>query len=163
MRRLGILGGTFDPIHIGHVLLAQFARERMQLDQLLLIPAADPPHKEAGSIAALAADRWAMVQRAVAGLDGLAASRLELDRPGKSYTYDTLRQLQKRYPGAALFLVIGADNMPLMSTWYKPREILELCTVVAGSPPGRRDGGRSALTGARGADRDASGANFPLL
>ncbi|NKB69025.1 MAG: nicotinate (nicotinamide) nucleotide adenylyltransferase [Candidatus Latescibacteria bacterium] len=133
MRRLGILGGTFDPIHIGHLLLAQFVRERMQLDQVLLIPAADPPHKEAESIAAPAADRWAMVELGVAGLEGLVASRLELDRQGKSYTYDTLRQLQRDYPGAALFLIIGADNMPLMSTWYKPREILDLCTVVAGS------------------------------
>ncbi|MBM3278422.1 MAG: nicotinate-nucleotide adenylyltransferase [Candidatus Handelsmanbacteria bacterium] len=131
MQRLGVLGGAFDPIHTGHVLLAQFTAERLDLDQVLFIPAADPPHK--GQCIALAEDRWAMVQRAIEGFPVFAASRLELDRPGKSYTIDTLRYLRQAHPETQLYLIIGADNVAPFSTWHNPRGILELCTVVAGT------------------------------
>jgi nicotinate-nucleotide adenylyltransferase len=131
MQRLGVLGGTFDPIHTGHVLLAQFARERLGLDQVLFVPAADPPHK--GQCAAPAEDRWAMVELAIEGFPSFAASRLELERPGKSYTIDTLRHLRQVHPEARLYLIIGADNVAPFSTWHNPRGILELCTVVAGT------------------------------
>lgn len=131
MQRLGVLGGTFDPIHIGHVLLAQFAGERLGLDRVLFVPAADPPHK--GQCAAAAEDRWAMVELGIQGFPSFAASRLELERPGKSYTIDTLRYLRQAHPETQLYLIIGADNVAPLSTWNNPRGILELCTVVAGT------------------------------
>lgn len=131
MQRLGVLGGTFDPIHSGHVLLAQFAGEKLGLDRVLFIPAADPPHK--GKCAASAEDRWAMVELAIEGFPSFAASRLELERPGKSYTVDTLRNLHQTHPETQLYLIIGADNVAPFSTWHNPQGILDLCTVVAGT------------------------------
>ncbi len=131
MQRLGLLGGTFDPIHIGHVLLAQFVCERLELDRVLFVPAADPPHK--GECAAAAEDRLAMVELAIQGFPRFRVSRLELERPGKSYTIDTLRRLRAAWPEARLFLIIGTDNVAQLSTWHDPQGILELCTVVAGS------------------------------
>lgn len=133
MQHLGIMGGTFDPIHIGHVLLALFALEKIPLDRVLFVPSADPPHKERRPDMASAADRWAMVELAIAGFPYFRASRLELERPGKSYTYDTLRQLRAAHPDTRLYLIIGEDNVAQLSTWHNPQGILELCTVVAGS------------------------------
>ena len=131
MQRLGVLGGTFDPIHIGHVLLAQFVGEKLGLDRVLFIPAADPPHK--GQCAASAEDRWAMVELAIQGFPRFAASRLELERSGKSYTIDTLRHLRQAHPEFQRYLIIGADNVAPFSTWHNPQGILDLCTVVVGT------------------------------
>ena len=130
MRRVGLIGGTFDPIHNGHLLLAIFTREILALNEVVFIPAADPPHKD--SIHARADQRMDMVEMAIAGIDGFSASRIELDRPGKSYTVDTLRQLRADYPHSALFLIIGSDNVAQMSTWHDPLGIVDQCTVVAG-------------------------------
>lgn len=130
MRRVGLIGGTFDPIHNGHVLLALFTRETLALDEIIFIPAADPPHKD--STHAQADQRMAMVEMAIAGVDGFSASRIELDRPGKSYTVDTLRQLRSNYSNSAFFLIIGSDNVSQMSTWHDPFGIVDQCTVVAG-------------------------------
>lgn len=143
MQRLGALGGTFDPIHIGHVLLAQFVGERLALDRVLFVPAADPPHK--GECAAPAEDRWAMVELAIQGFPRFEASRLELERPGKSYTIDTLRHLRHSWPAAQLYLIIGADNVAQLATWHDPQGILELCTVVAGSRLSAGEGADPAL------------------
>lgn len=131
MERLGVLGGSFDPIHSGHVLLAQFVRERVALDRVLFIPAADPPHKL--ECLAPAADRLAMVELAIQDFPYFQTSRLELERPGKSYTIDTLRHLRAAWPDSHLYLIIGTDNVAQLSTWHDPHGILELCTVVAGS------------------------------
>ena len=133
MQRLGIIGGTFDPIHCGHLLLATFVAEQLRLGRVLFVPAADPPRKDHRSDLAPAEDRWQMVRRAVAGVPGFEASRLELDRPGKSYTVDTLRQVRSQEPDSSLYLIIGRDNVSDMATWQDPEGILELCTVVAGS------------------------------
>ena len=130
--RLGILGGTFDPIHVGHLLLAQAMREELELEQVLFIPAADPPHRESAPSVA-AEDRMAMVERAIADTPTFQASRVELDRPGKSYTVDTLSAIRDRHPADELFLIIGADNVSQLSSWHEPEAILELCTIVAGS------------------------------
>ena len=130
MRRVGLIGGTFDPIHNGHVLLALFTRETLELDEVIFIPAADPPHKN--STHAQADQRMDMVEIAIAGVDGFSASRIELDRPGKSYTVDTLRQLHVDCPNSAFFLIIGLDNVAQMSTWHDPLGIVNQCTVVAG-------------------------------
>ena len=133
MRRLGIIGGTFDPVHTGHVLLAIFALEQVSLDSVIFVPAADPPHKEPRADMATAEDRWNMVELAIAGLPRFQASRIELERAGKSYTVDTLRQLRAANPDSNLCLIIGEDNVAQLATWHDPRGILELCTVVAGS------------------------------
>ena len=130
MRRVGLIGGTFDPIHNGHVLLALFTRETLVLDEVIFIPAADPPHKDRTH--AKADQRMEMVEIAIAGVDGFSASRIELDRPGKSYTVDTLRLLHADYPHSAFFLIIGSDNVAQMSTWHDPLGIVDQCTVVAG-------------------------------
>jgi nicotinate-nucleotide adenylyltransferase len=135
MRRVGILGGTFDPVHVGHVLLAGYIRERLPLDEVVLIPAADPPHKCPRADMASAEDRWNMVCAAIDAVSGLSASRLELERTGKSYTADTLKQLRAAHPDWELFLLIGADNVGQIPGWHAPSEILSLCTVVAGTRP----------------------------
>ncbi len=137
--RLGVLGGTFDPIHCGHVLLAQGVREQLDLDRVLFIPAADPPHKNSEDLTA-ARHRWTMVEIALNGLDGLQPSPLEIDRGGTSYTVDTLRHLVQDHPGADLHLIIGADNVCDLSTWHDPDGILAIARVVAGA---RRQAGAS--------------------
>ncbi len=137
MPRLGMMGGTFDPIHTGHLLLAQFLKEHLALDRVLFVPAADPPHKESRGGGLLPVeDRWEMVCAALAGSPDFEPCRIEIDRPGKSYTVDTLRQLRRQYPGSELFLLLGADNVAELDTWYDPEGIFELCTVVAGSRAG---------------------------
>ena len=133
MRRLGIFGGTFDPIHCGHVLLAQFVAEALALDEVLFIPAAVPPLKADSAERAPAEERWAMVELAIAGLEGFRGSRIELERPGKSYTFDTLRALHDQYPESEFYLIIGADNVAQLHSWHNPEGIWGLCTIVAGS------------------------------
>ena len=134
MRRIGVIGGTFDPIHHGHLLLARFALEQIPLDEVLFIPAADPPLKQGAH--ALAEERWAMVELAIADCPDFAASRLELDRPGKSYTVETLRLLHQLYPRAELFFIIGTDNIGQLDEWHDLEGIFAQCTVVAGARPG---------------------------
>ena len=125
----------FDPIHVGHLWLARFALERMSLHQVLLVPAADPPHKTPRGDTAPGEDRWTMVLRALRGVPGLKGSRIELERTGKSYTVDTLAELASLHPDWELFLIIGGDNVRQMPTWHEPQQILQRCTVVAGSRP----------------------------
>ena len=132
-RRLGVVGGTFDPIHNGHLVLARYVSEEMNLDRTLFIPAASPPHKDHRDDIAASDCRWAMVELALDGIDDFEPCRCELDRPGHSYTVDTLRQLRLKHPQAELFLVIGSDNTYDLCNWHDPEGILELCTVVAGS------------------------------
>ena len=131
MRRVGLIGGTFDPIHNGHLLLAQFVREQISLDKVLFVPAADPPHKD--KVYFSAAARVEMVSRAVADLDDMSVSRIELERPGKSFTVDTLRQLRVECPEDSHYLIIGDDNVSQISSWHNPEGIFELCTVVVGT------------------------------
>ncbi|MCY3792612.1 MAG: nicotinate-nucleotide adenylyltransferase [Gemmatimonadetes bacterium] len=134
MRRIGVIGGTFDPIHHGHLLLARFALEQIPLDEVLFIPAADPPLKQGAY--APAEERWIMVELAIADCPDFAASRLELDRPGKSYTVETLRLLHQLYSQAALFFIIGADNIGQLDEWHDFEGIFAQCTVVVGARPG---------------------------
>ena len=143
MRRIGVIGGTFDPIHNGHLILARSALEEIPLEEVLFIPAADPPLKP-GTYAP-AEDRLAMVEQAVAGCDDFAVSRIELDRPGKSYTVDTLHVLHRTHPDAEFFFIIGSDNATQIETWHDPEGILAQCTVVAGSRPIETTGGNPRL------------------
>ncbi len=134
-RRIGIFGGTFDPIHNTHLDIARAAREQVELDRVLLVVAAWPPHKRNGTIAP-AEDRYALVQAAVAGEDGLEASRLELDRDGPSYTADTLRQAHELFPEATLYLILGLDSLVDLPRWRDHREILECARLLVIPRPG---------------------------
>jgi len=125
--RLGVLGGTFDPVHAGHVLAAADARAALALDCVLLVVAGDPWQKR-GRVWASAADRLALVEAAVNGVEGVEASALEVERDGPSVTADTLEALAA--PGRELFLVLGADAVANMPTWKRLEETRELATVV---------------------------------
>ena len=134
MTRLGVLGGTFDPIHLGHVTLAREAVACAKLDRLLLVPAGIPPHKHAAS--ASAGDRLEMCRLACADLPGVEVTDLELRRDGPSFTVDTLRSLHAEHPGAELCLVLGWDAARLLPAWREPQRVLELAALVLFRRPG---------------------------
>lgn len=125
--RLGIFGGTFDPLHVGHLVAAVEARRALGLDRVLLVPAGDPWQKH-GAVSAPAADRLAMVEAAVEGIDGLEVSRIEVERTGPSYTADTLEALSR--PCRTLYLVVGADVAATLHTWVGVERIPALATLV---------------------------------
>jgi nicotinate-nucleotide adenylyltransferase len=127
--RLGLFGGSFDPIHLGHLLLAEFCRETSRLDQIWFIPAATPPHKQARPLSP-AEHRLAMLNLAIGGHQAMAVSRLELDRGGVSYTIDTLREIHREQPAAELFLLMGADTLYDLPNWREPAEVLRLATPI---------------------------------
>jgi len=125
--RLGVLGGTFDPIHHAHVVVASDVRDALALDELLLVPAGDPWQKR-GQVVASGEDRVRMAELAVASIPGLAVSRVEVERDAPSVTADTLEALAA--PDRELFLVLGADAAANMPTWRRLEETRELATVV---------------------------------
>lgn len=136
MGRIGILGGTFDPIHLGHLILAEQAWELLELEKVLFIPAADPPHK-AGKPILESEHRYEMVRLAVQGNDHFECSRGEMDRPGPSYTVDTLEQLHADLPGdTQLYLIVGADEAQNLMKWRNPYAIKEFATIVVANRPG---------------------------
>lgn len=140
--RIGIFGGTFDPVHIGHLVAALEARQALQLDRVLLTVANDPWQKSGLRSLTPAEDRFAVVAAAVEGIDGLEASRLELDRGGESLTADTVGELARAHPGATLFLVVGADVAAELSTWKRVEELVaavELVVVERGGVTGPPD------------------------
>jgi nicotinate-nucleotide adenylyltransferase len=125
--RLGVLGGTFDPVHIGHVVAAVDTRAALNLDRVLLVVAGDPWQKR-GLVVASAADRFALVEAAVADVEGVEASAIEIERNAPSVTADTLEELAR--PERELFLVLGADAVANMPTWRRLEETKELATIV---------------------------------
>lgn len=129
MPRLGVFGGTFDPVHNGHVAAAVNARRAMSLDKVLVIPARDPWQKQDRQLAPGDA-RLAMLEAAMAGIEGVEVSRLELDRPGPTYTADTLDQLHADQPDTELFLIVGADAASDLATWDRQEVIRDLATIV---------------------------------
>jgi len=135
-RRIGVFGGTFDPVHIGHLVTANEVRWALGLDVVLLMVAGEPWQKADRPQMAPAADRLATVRAAVEGVDGLDVSSLEVDRDGPTYTVDTLRELLDAEPSASLFLIVGADVTELLHTWSRPEEVRELATLVAVERPG---------------------------
>jgi nicotinate-nucleotide adenylyltransferase len=125
--RLGVFGGTFDPVHVGHVVVATETRSQLALDRVLLVVAGDPWQKR-GRVAASAGDRLALVEAAVDGIDGVEASAIEIERDAPSVTADTLEALAA--PDQELFLVLGADAVANMGTWRRLDETRDLATVV---------------------------------
>ena len=128
--RIGIYGGSFNPVHLGHLIAAECCREQAQLDRVLFMPAATPPHKQ-GQLLADAADRVAMLTLAVGGHEAFAVSTIEVDRGGVSYTVDTLAVLAERHPHDTLALVLGPDALAQLPTWREPRTIADRCELVA--------------------------------
>jgi nicotinate-nucleotide adenylyltransferase len=137
MMRLGLYGGSFDPVHYGHLLLAETCREQCQLDEVWFVPAATPPHKQSREIT-LAKMRVEMLQLAIGGTTGFQVSTAEVERGGVSYTVDTLAEIQAQHPTARLFLLMGADSLCDLPTWRDPHRICELAIPVVvhrlGSP-----------------------------
>ena len=135
--RLGVYGGSFDPVHYGHLLLAETCRDQCRLDEVWFMPAARAPHKQDREITS-AKLRVEMLQLAIGGTDGLVASTIEVDRGGVSYTVDTLEQIQRQHPDSQLFLLMGADSLHDLPTWREPQRICELAIPIvvrrAGSP-----------------------------
>ena len=125
--KIGVLGGTFDPVHVGHVATAAEVRHALGLDRVLLVVAGDPWQKR-GRVVAAAEDRLALVRAAVAGIDGVEASAIEVERDGPSVTADTLEALTA--PGRDLFLVLGADAVANMPTWKRLEDTRGLATIV---------------------------------
>jgi nicotinate-nucleotide adenylyltransferase len=134
-RRLGVLGGTFDPIHSGHLILAEQLKEELRLEKVIFIPSANPPHKENHSISS-AKDRLQMVRIAIQDNPDFSISDLELKRKGKSYTIDTLTQLQRLCRGSELFFLLGSDVIDEFPTWKEPDTIFQKVKVVIALRPG---------------------------
>lgn len=124
--RIGILGGTFDPPHIGHLILAEAAREGIDADRVLFVPAGDPPHKQ-GETRQTVDHRLAMLECAIAGIQTFAISRVDLDRPGPHYTVDMLRLLADEYPHAELYFIMGGDSLRDLPRWHRPADLIARC------------------------------------
>jgi len=134
--RLGLLGGSFNPLHNGHLAIAGQSREALGLDRVLFVPTSYPPHKPNGSLAP-AQDRYEMVRLAIASNPSLAISDVEFRRPGKSYSIDTIRLLQQEYGRQTqLFFLIGLDAFLDFPSWRDPQTLLTLCRFVVLSRPG---------------------------
>lgn len=144
--RVGVFGGTFDPIHVAHLRCAEEAREQLDLDRILFIPAADPPHKTGRRIAP-AHHRLAMVKLAAAGNPRFRVSTVEIERRGPSYTVDTLRSLRLRLaPGVRLMLLLGLDAFRELDTWKEYRRLFALADLAVWTrPPGRIRATRALL------------------
>lgn len=134
--RIGLLGGTFNPIHNAHLAIARQAREMLELDRVVMIPSGDPPHKPSSGLAS-AKDRYEMVRLALASDPHLAMSDVEVRRSGKSYSIDTVRRLQQEYGNETrLHFLIGLDAFLEFETWREPETLLTLCSFVVLSRPG---------------------------
>jgi nicotinate-nucleotide adenylyltransferase len=134
--RIGVFGGTFDPPHVGHLVTAVNVRYALDLDRVLLVVANVPWQKEGQRDVSPADERYDLVRAAVKNVQGLEASRIELDRGGPSYTADTLDELHRRHPGAELFTILGEDAAAGIETWERYDEVLERSTPVVVERPG---------------------------
>jgi nicotinate-nucleotide adenylyltransferase len=123
---VGLMGGTFDPIHVGHLAIAEEARDALGLDRIVFVPAGQPPHKPQGAVTALE-HRVAMVELAIAGNDAFEISRIEADRPGPSYTVDTVEALAAR---ADLTVILSVETFAELPAWYEPERLLAAARVA---------------------------------
>ncbi len=130
-KRIGIMGGTFDPIHVGHLILGEKAYEQLKLDKVWFMPSGNPPHKRHREGRATDEQRVAMVEKAIAGNPHFALSLIEMNEDGYSYTYRTLERLSSEHPDTEYFFIIGADSLYSFSSWMEPERICRACTLVA--------------------------------
>lgn len=155
MRRLGIFGGTFDPVHLGHLLLAERCREECRLDEVVFLPAGLPPHKRGQAISP-GVDRAQMLELAIAGQFQFRVDRRELSKVTPSFTVETLREFRRELPETELVFLMGADSLADFGQWREPQEILDLAEVAVvgrlGSPTAELENYRR-LWGDRRVDR----------
>lgn len=130
VRRIGIMGGTFDPIHNGHLALAGCAYRQFHLEKVLFLPAGNPPHKQMRPDGATDAQRLTMVKLAIRGYPFFALDSEEMSREGLTYTKDTLLRLKQREPDTEIYFIIGADSLMAFDTWYHPEIICENCRLI---------------------------------
>lgn len=133
--RLGVLGGTFNPVHMGHLIMAQDAIEHFELSKVIFMPCAHPPHKTTNDLAS-ARHRMAMLEVAIEGDLRFEVSDMELQRGGTSYTIDTIRELAAQYPGIEICFIVGADSLMELHLWKDVEALLGLCRVVTIARPG---------------------------
>lgn len=131
-----MFGGTFDPPHIGHLVMANDVRQALDLDVVLMVPAGEPWQKVGSGDVSVAVARVAMIEAAVADVAGLEASRIEVERDGPTYSVDTLRQLASEHPDDEVFLILGADAAAGLDTWQDWQELPDLCRLVVVDRPG---------------------------
>ena len=152
MERLAIMGGTFDPIHMGHLRMAHAVKRQLDFDRVVFLPAYIPPHKQKRADFASWQDRLAMVELAIKEYENFVVSSLEFDRGGISYTYDTVTFMQELWPDAEIYLIIGEDSLTQLYTWYRVPDLLRLVHFVAAERPGYEgEFGVARLTKAYGA------------
>ena len=136
MRKIGLLGGTFDPVHIGHLLMARSALETLGLDRVIFIPSCVPPHKKSPTLFS-AEDRLRMVRLATKGNPQFKVSDFEIKKGGKSYSVDTVRHFHKIFsPATKLFFIVGGDAIKQLDTWKDVGELKQLCSFVSVNRPG---------------------------
>jgi len=129
--RIGIFGGTFDPPHVGHLILAEEARDQLQLSKVYFVPAADPPHKRDRRLTPVE-DRIKMLKVAIAGNEAFTISRVDADRPGPHYTTDMIHLLRRQFPPETeLYFLIGFDSLADLPNWHRPKDLLAACQLVA--------------------------------
>lgn len=133
--KIGILGGTFNPVHIGHLILAEEAREKLALEKIIFVPAFLPPHKDSSDIAA-APERLKMVKIAIRGNKYFFASDIEINRDGRSYTIDTIKEFKRKYPDDELYFIIGSDLLQYLDDWKDVNEVIKLVKFIAVTRPG---------------------------
>lgn len=136
--RVGIFGGTFNPPHVAHLIIAESVREEFRFDRILWIPNNRSPLKERFELAD-AEDRLAMTRAATVGNDAFTISKIEIRRSGVSYTVDTVRTLQERHPNAAFHLIVGSDSLAQIDRWHEPKELLERVPFIVFRRPGSAD------------------------
>lgn len=135
-RRLGVLGGTFDPIHYGHLVAAQEAHYQLALEQVLFAPVGDPPHKLAEPLTAVD-HRVRMVELAIEGRPGFSLTRVDVDRPGPHYTTDMLARLNQAWgPGTEIFFIAGSDSLGDILDWHRPERIIQQAKLAVVARPG---------------------------
>jgi nicotinate-nucleotide adenylyltransferase len=133
--KIGILGGTFNPIHLGHLILAEEVMEKLNLDKIIFVPTYLPPHKDNSDIAP-ALDRFKMVKLAIKGNERFSVSDIEIKRKGRSYTIDTVKEFKKLYPNDELYFICGSDLLNYLDSWRDLDEILKLINFVVATRPG---------------------------
>ncbi len=132
------MGGTFNPVHKGHIAIARAAKKGYRLNRIIFVPSGNPPHKTREYIAPKE-DRFRMVKLAIAGTKGFSISRVELDRPGYSYAVDTFNELKNEYRGSALlYYIMGMDSINEILTWKKPIELFKICEFIVATRPGAK-------------------------
>ena len=127
--RAGIFGGTFDPPHVGHLILAEECRTQLGLDLLLWVVTDNPPHKRYTNVSPIE-DRVALVEKAIQGNPAFVSSRVDIDRPGPHYAIDTVNILKQEYPGTEMYYLMGGDSLHDLPTWNKPQEFIKVCDGI---------------------------------